>query len=115
VTPVTAALRQTRDAGGQRAPRPTPRPYWLRRLVYCAACGRRMPGSWNNHAAYYRCVFISQYAATNKIDHLRAVYLREDRRRPGRPGLLALSCARQACFRAVSSRYSQSMTVVSVP
>jgi hypothetical protein len=29
--------------------------------------------------------------------------------------LLALPCARQACFRAVSSRYSQSITVVSVP
>ncbi len=29
-------------------------------------------------AAYYRCVFLSQYAAKNKISHPRSVYLRED-------------------------------------
>ena len=37
-----------------------------------------MQGSWNNGAAYYRCVFLSQYAAKNKISHPRSVYLRED-------------------------------------
>ncbi len=37
-----------------------------------------MQGSWNNDAAYYRCVFLREYAAKNKIDHPRAVYLRED-------------------------------------
>lgn len=42
-----------------------------------------MQGSWNNGAAYYRCVFLSQYAAKNKIDHPRAVYLREDDLLPG--------------------------------
>ncbi|MGO8887765.1 MAG: hypothetical protein ACLPUO_29355 [Streptosporangiaceae bacterium] len=41
-----------------------------------------MQGSWNNDAAYYRCVFLSQYAAKNKIDHPRAVYLREDQLLP---------------------------------
>ena len=37
-----------------------------------------MQGSWNNEAPYYRCVFLREYAAKNKIDHPRAVYLRED-------------------------------------
>jgi site-specific DNA recombinase len=71
-------LRRTRGSTGQRAPRSTPRPYSLRGLLYCGVCERRMQGSWNNHAAYYRCVFLSQYAAKNKVDHPRAVYLRED-------------------------------------
>jgi site-specific DNA recombinase len=37
----------------------------------CGVCGRRTQGSWNNGAAYYRCVFLSQYAAKNKLDHPR--------------------------------------------
>jgi site-specific DNA recombinase len=41
-----------------------------------------MQGSWNNHAAYYRCMFLSRYAAKNKVDHPRAVYLREDQLMP---------------------------------
>lgn len=41
-----------------------------------------MQGSWNNDAPYYRCVFLSQYAAKNKIEHPRAVYLREDQLLP---------------------------------
>jgi site-specific DNA recombinase len=76
------ALRRTRAKGSQRAPRPTPRPYTLRGLLYCGVCERRMQGSWNNHAPYYRCVFLTQYAAKNKIDHPRAVYLREDQLLP---------------------------------
>jgi site-specific DNA recombinase len=80
---LAAGLRRTRGSTGQRAPRPTPRPYCLRGLLYCGVCDRRMQGSWNNHAAYYRCVFLSQYAAKNKIDHPRAVYLREDQVLPG--------------------------------
>jgi site-specific DNA recombinase len=42
-----------------------------------------MQGSWNNDAAYYRCMFLSQYAAKNKIRHPRAVYLREGLIVPG--------------------------------
>jgi site-specific DNA recombinase len=76
------ALRSTRAAHAQCAPRRTPRPYTLRGLLYCGICDRRMQGSWNNDAAYYRCVFLSQYAAKNKIDHPRAVYLREDQLLP---------------------------------
>jgi hypothetical protein len=36
----------------------------------------------NIDAPYYRCVFLNQYAAKNKIDHPRAVYLREDQLLP---------------------------------
>jgi site-specific DNA recombinase len=92
------ALRRTRAAHAQRAPRRTPRPYLLRGLLYCGICERRMQGSWNNDAAYYRCMFLSHYAAKNKISHPRAVYLREGLIVPGlddwlgglfRPGQLA--------------------------
>ena len=57
-----------------------------------------MQGSWNNDAAHYRCMFLSQYAAKNKLSHPRAVYLREGLIVPGldnwlgrlfRPGQLA--------------------------
>jgi site-specific DNA recombinase len=72
------ALRKTRAAHAQRAPRRTPRPYTLRGLLYCGICERRMQGSWNNDAPYYRCMFLTEYAAKNKIDHPRAVYVRED-------------------------------------
>jgi site-specific DNA recombinase len=73
-------MRRARGERAQRGPRRTPRPYLLRGILYCGACkpNRRMQGSWNNDAPYYRCMFLSQYAAKNKIDHPRAVYLRED-------------------------------------
>jgi site-specific DNA recombinase len=53
---------------------------WSRFLgvLYCGICGRRMQASWNNDAADYRCVFLREYAAKNKISHSRAVYLRVD-------------------------------------
>ena len=71
-------VRRARGAADERSPRRTPRPYALRGVVRCGVCGRRMQGSWNNGAAYYRCVFLSQYAAKNKVSHPRSVYLRED-------------------------------------
>lgn len=71
--------RHARSGRSERSPRRTPRPYALRGLPYCR---RRMKGSWNNDAAYYRCVFLSQYAAKNKTDHPKAVYLREDQLLP---------------------------------
>ena len=76
------ALRKTRGNRGQRGPRRTPRPYALRGVLFCGACGRRMQGSWNNDAPYYRCLFLAQYAAKNKVSHPRAVYLREDQLLP---------------------------------
>src|SRR5450755_749675 len=75
-------VRRARGAADERSPRRTPRPYALRGVLRCKVCGRRMQGSWNNGAAYYRCVFLSQYAAKNKLDHPRSVYLREDQLLP---------------------------------
>ena len=60
-----------------KRPHASPRPYVLRGLLYCGICERRMQGTWNNHQTYYRCMFPSQYALANKIDHPRTVYLRE--------------------------------------
>jgi site-specific DNA recombinase len=71
-------VRRARGAADERSPRRTPRPYALHGVVRCGVCGRRIQGSWNNGAAYYRCVFLSQYAAKNKLDHPRSVYPRED-------------------------------------
>jgi site-specific DNA recombinase len=73
------ALRQGRAANAQRAARPSPRPYALRGLLFCGICQRRMQGSWNNQAIYYRCMFLAEYAASRKISHPRAVYLREEK------------------------------------
>lgn len=36
-----------------------------------------MQGSWNNGKPHYRCQFLSQYAAKNKISHPASVYLPE--------------------------------------
>jgi hypothetical protein len=83
------ALRRVRGESMQRAPPPTPRPYVLRGLLYCGACTRRMQGSWNNNALYYRCLYLTQYAARNKIGHPRAVYLRESEILPELDGWLA--------------------------
>jgi site-specific DNA recombinase len=70
------------DAGAhrpaERKPRSTPRPYLLRGLVYCGLCGRKMQGNWNNGRAHYRCRLATEYALANRIDHPKAVYVRED-------------------------------------
>jgi hypothetical protein len=36
-------------------------------LLRCGICGRKMQGSWNNGKPQYRCVFLSEYAAKNKV------------------------------------------------
>jgi len=72
------ALRRAKDATDERSPRRTPRPYALRGIVRCGICGRKMQGSWNHDRPHYRCMFLSEYAAKNKIPHPPAVYLRED-------------------------------------
>jgi len=41
-----------------------------------------MQGSWNNGKPHYRCVFLSQYAAKNKISHPASVYVREEQLLP---------------------------------
>jgi hypothetical protein len=49
----------------------------LRGMLHCAVCRRRMQGNWNNEQAYYRCRFPAEYALANRVEHPRAVYLRE--------------------------------------
>ncbi|MFI0411931.1 recombinase family protein [Actinomadura sp. 3N508] len=51
--------------------------YMLRGILHCGICHRKMEGSWNNGAPYYRCRFPEEYALVNKIMHPRNVYLRE--------------------------------------
>ena len=41
-----------------------------------------MPGSCNNGKPHYRCNFLSQYAAKNKVNHPTSVYLREEQLLP---------------------------------
>lgn len=94
-------MRRARGDLRQRGPRRTARPYSLRGLLFCDLCKRRMQGSWNNDAAYYRCMFLSQYAAANKIDHPRAVYLREDQVVPGLDDWLVTSLRPDALERTV--------------
>jgi hypothetical protein len=48
----------------------------------CGICGRKMHGSWNNGKPHYRCTFLSQYAAKNKVSHPTSVYLREEQLLP---------------------------------
>jgi site-specific DNA recombinase len=72
------ALRRAKGSADERSPRRTARPYALRGLLRCGVCGRRMQGSWNNGKPHYRCMFLSDYAAKNKVDHPAAVYVREE-------------------------------------
>lgn len=53
--------------------------YALRGVLRCQLCQRLMQGTWNNHAAYYRCRFPREYAKANNLDHPPNIYLREDR------------------------------------
>ena len=48
----------------------------------CGICGRKMQGSWNNGKPHYRCTFLSEYAAKNKVKHPTSVYLREEQLLP---------------------------------
>lgn len=63
------ALQRARGSADERSPRRTPRGYALRGLMRCGICGRKMQGSWNNGKPHYRRVFLSQYAAKNKVSH----------------------------------------------
>jgi len=61
----------------KRIPHPARRPYVLRGVLFCGICRRRMQGTWNNDAPYYRCRFPNEYALANHVEHPRNVYLRE--------------------------------------
>ena len=81
---------------GCRGRRQSSRVYLLSGLIFCAVCGRRMVGSWNNGRAHYRCKLTLADAALARAGHPSTVYVREDkivdrasagwcRSSPGRP------------------------------
>jgi site-specific DNA recombinase len=72
------ALHLAKGSADERAPRRSSRGYPLRGIVRCGICKRKMQGSWNNGKPHYRCTFLDQYAAKNKVDHPASVYLREE-------------------------------------
>ena len=79
-------LRRTKSAGGlatarkaERGPSSTRRPYLLRGMVHCGACGRRMQGEVVRKATYYRCnVRTMAPGAAALASHPPTVNLRED-------------------------------------
>jgi site-specific DNA recombinase len=83
------ALMRSRGSAGERSPRRTPRSYALRGLMRCGVCGRKMQGSWNNGKPHYRCTFLAEYAAKNKVSHPKSVYLREEQLLPHLDGWLS--------------------------
>jgi site-specific DNA recombinase len=76
------ALMRAKRSADERSPRRTSRGYALRGLLRCGICGRKMQGSWNNGKPHYRCTFLSEYAAKNKVSHPASVYLREEQLLP---------------------------------
>lgn len=72
------AVHAAKGASDERSPRRTSRGYVLHGIVRRGICGRKMQGNWNNGRPHYRCTFLSQYAAKNKVDHPKTVYIRED-------------------------------------
>lgn len=72
-------------AENQRAATRTPRPgrhYVLASRVRCGHCGRQMEGSWNHDRPYYRCQ-VHPNDPTERGDHPRTIYVREDALLPG--------------------------------
>lgn len=76
------ALHGAKGSADERAPRRTPRGYPLRGIIRCGICERKMQGSWNNGKPHYRCTFLNQYAAKNKVSHTASVYLCEEQLLP---------------------------------
>lgn len=68
------ALQRAKNSADERSPRRTPRGYALRGIMRCGICGRKMQGSWNNGKPHYRCTFLGEYAAKNKVNHPKSVY-----------------------------------------
>jgi hypothetical protein len=75
-------LQRAKGSADGRSSRRTPRGYALRGIMRCGICGRKMQGSWNNGKPHYRCTFLSEYAAKNKVSHPTSVYLREEQLLP---------------------------------
>lgn len=71
-------VQQRMAAGARRPdviakPRAGKRVYPLSGMLFCGLCGRRMEGSFNNERKNYRCVYASEYAKTNHIEHPRSL------------------------------------------
>jgi hypothetical protein len=73
---IAAGARRSRV---ERKPRQSKRGYQLSGLLFCALCGRRMQGSFNNGRNHYRCGYAAEYADANRIAHPRSLYVREDK------------------------------------
>jgi hypothetical protein len=72
-----AAAQRTRGQDRRATVMPRRRhTYCLSSRMFCDICGRRMQGSWNHGAPYYRCIFPAEYAGATG-QHPAAVYLRE--------------------------------------
>jgi hypothetical protein len=89
VARVTAQSTPTSSSRPRRCTRPKAQPTNAGRAprlagTHCAAscgaaiCDRKMQGTWNNGKPHYRCTFLNQYAAKNRVDHPKSVYLREE-------------------------------------
>ena len=75
-----AATGQLRVAGRPSTALSLPagrRCYVLSGLVRFGLCGRRIQGSWNHGVAHYRCKFAAPKPLVNKIDHPKAVYVKQ--------------------------------------
>jgi hypothetical protein len=78
-------VRRSKSAGGlatarkaERGGRVTARPYLLRGLVRCGACGRKMQGATIRKGAYYRCTARTMAPGSLQLaDHPKTVNLRE--------------------------------------
>jgi site-specific DNA recombinase len=76
-TAVQAEMAAHAHRPTNRKARATRRCYVLSGLVRCALCNRLMHGNPNHGLNHYRCTFTSEYAIANKIDHPKAVYIKE--------------------------------------
>lgn len=74
---VQARIAAASHSSTPRKPRTQKRRYPLSGLVHCAACGRRMQGTYAHDTARYRCRYPSEYAIANEMDHPLTAYVKE--------------------------------------
>jgi site-specific DNA recombinase len=76
-TQVQTQMAAASHTSAPRKSRAQKRHYPLSGLVHCAACGRRMQGTYAHDTARYRCRYPSEYAIVNELDHPLTAYVRE--------------------------------------
>ncbi len=110
-----ATFRDVQDllAGrGSATPHKEPRtchPYAFKGLMICGICERKMQSQWVNNAPYYRCTFPREYAISNKLDHPRNVYLREDVILPKVDRWLCKAFAPHCIAQAIDTMYADQL------